>query len=55
MALTDAQKSQIKKILGDYRKEVHAIVAKHKKDVILAVEDVDKKKTDKIRRLIGSA
>lgn len=55
MPLTAQQKAAIKKILTDYRKEVHAVVSKHKRDVIAAVEDIDKRKTDKIKRMIESA
>jgi hypothetical protein len=52
MALTPTQKSHIKKILAQYDREVRGIVAKHKKIVVKAVEDLDKQKADKIKRLI---
>lgn len=52
MALTPQQKAKIKKILQQYRHEVRGIVAKHKKIVVKAVEDLDKQKTEKIKKLI---
>jgi Spy/CpxP family protein refolding chaperone len=52
MALTPQQKTKIKKILQQYNREVRGIVAKHKKIVTKAVEDLDKQKAEKIKKLI---
>jgi ferritin-like protein len=52
MTLTPQQKTKIKKILKQYQREVRGIVAKHKKIVVKAVEDLDKQKAEKIKRLI---
>ena len=52
MALTAVQKAKIKKILTDYRREVRAIVTKHKTEISKAVEDLDKQKADKIKKTI---
>ncbi len=52
MALTAQQKAKIKKIIHAYDRDVRKIVAKHKQVVIKAVEDLDKRKAEKIKQLI---
>lgn len=52
MALTAEQKTKIKRVLQDYDREVRGIVAKHKKVIVKAVEDLDKRKAEKIKKLI---
>lgn len=55
MPLSPAQKAEIKKILQGYQREVRGIVSKHKQAVISAVEGIDRKKTEKIKRLIEAS
>jgi len=55
MALTQNQKTKLKKILVGYHRELKVIVSKHKKEIVKAVEDLDRQKTEKIKKLIASA
>jgi len=55
MPLSPAQKAEIKRILQGYQREVHGLVKKHKQEVVKAVEEIDRKKTEQIKRLIASA
>jgi len=52
MALTPQQKTKVKKILKQYEADVRRIVAKHKQVVVKAVEDLDRRKAEKIKKLI---
>lgn len=54
MPLTAEQKSQIKKILQDYRRDVRSLVKKHKQLVVKTIETMDQKKAEKIKQLIAS-
>ncbi len=54
MALTPEQAAAVEKIMDDYRKELAGILQKHKQDVTRAIEDVDKRKSEEIQRIIGS-
>lgn len=55
MPLTSDQKAQIKKIMARYKREVRGIVVKHKKEITQAVEDLDKQRADKIKKMIENA
>ena len=55
MPLTAEQKAQVKKILKQYKRDVRGIVKKHQQNIVKIVEDLDKKKTEKIKRLISAS
>lgn len=52
MPLTPAQQAKVKQILSEYKKEVHSVLKKHQSQITKIVEDIDKKKTEKIKRMI---
>ncbi len=53
MSLTADQKAKMKQILVTYRRDVHALVKKHKTSIANAVAEMDKKKAAEIRKMIG--
>lgn len=55
MALTAEQKAQVKKILKRHKRDVRIIVKKHQQNIVKIVENLDKKKTEKIKQLIQRA
>jgi hypothetical protein len=55
MKLTPAQQTQIKKILAEYKREVNVVLKTHRTKVSQLVEDIDKKKMEKIKQLIQSS
>jgi len=54
MKLTPAQQTQVKKILAEYKHEMNSILKTHRIEVTKLVKDLEKKKTDAIKRLIAS-
>jgi hypothetical protein len=55
MPLTPEQQEKIKDILKRYAHDVQEIVATYKGNVLLAIQESDKKKTDELHRLISQS
>ena len=53
MSLTAEQKAQVKKILNQYKRVVRGIMKKHQQNIVKIVGDLDRKKMEKIKRLIS--
>lgn len=53
MPLTAEQKTKIKSILLNYKRDVRAIVKKHKETVVQAVEAADAQKLQSVRQALG--
>lgn len=54
MALTLEQTAAVEKIMAQYQKQIQEILSTHKQEVQKAVEAIDQKKSEDIKKLIES-
>lgn len=54
MALTPEQAAAVEKIMSQYQKQIQDILSTHKQEVQNAVEAIDAKKSNDIKKLIES-
>ena len=53
MSLSPEQLTQVEKILADYRKELDAILLKHTANITAAIENIDKEKSETLKKRIA--